>query len=104
MKIKKIEETEIQGIKVITPEVFKDDRGYFFESFNKKDFMKLGLPTNFMQDNQAFSKKGTLRGFHYQLKYPQGKLVRVIQGEVLDVAVDIRQGSPTFGNYFSVTI
>lgn len=104
MKIKKIEETEIQGIKVITPEIFADDRGYFFESFNKKDFMKLGFPTNFVQDNQAFSAKGTLRGFHYQLNYAQGKLVRVIQGEVLDVAVDIRQGSKTFGEYFSVIL
>lgn len=98
MKIISIENTNIPGVVIITPELFKDDRGYFFESFNSNDFHKLGLPTKFVQDNQAYSRKGTLRGFHYQLKYPQGKLVRVIQGEVFDVAVDIRVGSPTFKN------
>jgi dTDP-4-dehydrorhamnose 3,5-epimerase len=104
MIIKKIEETNIPSVKIITPEIFIDDRGYFFETFNKEDFIKLNLPTNFTQDNQAFSKKGTLRGFHYQLKFPQGKLVRVIKGEVLDVAVDIRKGSPTFGEYVGVNL
>lgn len=99
MIINHIEDSKISGIKIITPQIHKDDRGYFFESFNSKDFKTLGLPTKYLQDNQAFSKKGTLRGFHYQLKYPQGKLVRVIHGEVFDVAVDIRQGSPTFGKY-----
>jgi dTDP-4-dehydrorhamnose 3,5-epimerase len=104
MIIKKIEEAKIAGVKIITPEVFTDDRGYFFETFNTNDFKKLSLPSKFVQDNQAFSKKGTLRGFHYQLKYPQGKLVRVIKGKVFDVAVDIRYGSPTFGNYFGLEL
>ncbi len=99
MIINNIEDSKISGIKIITPQVHKDNRGYFFESFNSEDFKNLGLPTIFLQDNQAFSKKGTLRGLHYQLKYQQGKLVRVIQGEVFDVAVDIRRGSPTFGKY-----
>jgi dTDP-4-dehydrorhamnose 3,5-epimerase len=102
MIINHIEDSKILGIKIITPQIHKDDRGYFFESFNSKDFKTLGLPTKFLQDNQAFSKQGTLRGFHYQLKYPQGKLVRVIQGEVLDIAVDIRRGSPTFRQYMEV--
>jgi len=99
MIINHIEDSKISGIKIITPQIHKDDRGYFFESFNSKDFKTLGLPTKYLQDNQAFSKKGTLRGLHYQLKYSQGKLVRVIHGEVFDVAVDIRRGSPTFGKY-----
>ncbi|MCK4903847.1 MAG: dTDP-4-dehydrorhamnose 3,5-epimerase, partial [Candidatus Marinimicrobia bacterium] len=99
MIINHIEDSEISGIKIITPHIHKDDRGYFFESFNSEDFKTLGLSTKFLQDNQVFSKKGTLRGLHYQLKFPQGKLVRVIQGEVFDVAIDIRRGSPTFGKY-----
>lgn len=97
MKIKSIEKSSIPDVVIITPEIYEDNRGYFFESFNINDFEKLGLPTRFVQDNQAFSQKGTLRGFHYQLKYQQGKLVRVVKGEVFDVAVDIRVGSPTFG-------
>lgn len=97
-----LNDSEIPGIKIITPQIHKDDRGYFFESFNSKDFTNLGLPTKFIQDNQAFSQKATLRGLHYQLKFPQGKLARVIQGEVFDVAVDIRQGSPTFGKYAGI--
>jgi len=99
MKIKRIDESNIPGVKIITPDIFEDERGYFFETFNKNDFSENGLPINFVQDNQAFSKKGTLRGFHYQLIHQQGKLVRVIHGEVFDVAVDIRLGSPTFGRY-----
>ena len=99
MIINHIEDSKISGIKIITPKIYKDDRGYFFESFNANDFKKLGLPIKYLQENQAYSKKGTIRGLHYQLKYPQGKLVRVIQGEVFDVAVDIRRGSPTFGKY-----
>ena len=104
MTINHIEDSKTSGIKIITPQVYRDDRGYFFESFKSKDFKTLGLPTKYLQDNQAFSKKDTLRGLHYQLKYPQGKLVRVIQGEVFDVAVDIRQGSPTFGKYEGFTL
>lgn len=99
MKIKTIDNTSIPGIVIITPEIFKDERGYFFESFNSVDFNKLGLPAKFVQDNQAFSKQGTLRGFHYQLRHQQGKLVRAIQGEVFDVAIDIRVSSPTFGKW-----
>ena len=102
MIINHIEDSKISGIKIITPQIYKDDRGYFFESFNANDFKKLGLPIKYLQENQAYSKKDTIRGLHYQLKYPQGKLVRVIQGEVFDVAVDIRRGSPTFGKYESV--
>lgn len=97
MRIKSIEKTSIPGVVIITPELFRDERGYFFESFNINDFERLGLPNKFVQDNQAFSQKGILRGFHYQLKHSQGKLVRTVQGEVFDVAVDIRVGSPTFG-------
>jgi len=104
MIINHIEDSNISGIKIITHYIHKDDRGYFFESYNSEDFKTLGLPTKFVQDNQAFSKNGTLRGLHYQLKYPQGKLVRVIQGEVFDVAVDIRRGSPTFGKYAGVNL
>jgi len=102
MIINNIEDSKISGIKIITPQIYKDNRGYFFESYNANDFKKLGLPTIFLQDNQAYSFKSTIRGLHYQLKYQQGKLVRVIQGEVYDVAVDIRQGSPTFGKFEGV--
>lgn len=102
MIINQIENSEISEIKIITPQIYEDERGYFFESYNANDFKKLGLPTKFLQDNQSYSKKGTLRGLHYQLKYQQGKLVRVIKGKVFDVAVDIRQGSPTFGKYVGV--
>jgi len=102
MIISHITDSIISGIKIMTPQIYKDDRGYFFESYNANDFKKLGLPIKFLQDNQSYSKKGTLRGLHYQLKYQQGKLVRVIQGEVFDVAVDIRWGSPTFGKYEGV--
>ena len=104
MIINHIEDLKIPGIKIITPKIHKDDRGCFFESFNSNDFNNLGLPTHFVQDNQSFSKKGTLRGFHYQLKYPQGKLVRVIQGDVFDVAIDIRRGSETFGKFEGVLL
>ena len=104
MIINHIEDLKIPGIKIITPEVHKDERGYFFESFNSRNFHDLGLPTHFVQDNQSFSKKGALRGLHYQLKTPQGKLVRVIQGEVFDVAIDIRRGSETFGKFEGVLL
>jgi dTDP-4-dehydrorhamnose 3,5-epimerase len=95
-----IRETKIAGLVEIFPRVFSDDRGVFFESFNKQAFEKHGLPVDFVQDNQSFSKKGVVRGLHFQkAPYAQGKLVRVISGRVLDVAVDIRPGSPTFGKY-----
>ena len=95
-----IRETTIAGLVEIFPRVFSDDRGMFFESFNKQVFEKHGLPVDFVQDNQSFSKKGVVRGLHFQkAPFAQGKLVRVISGRVLDVAVDIRPGSPTFGKY-----
>ncbi len=92
----KIENTNIEDVRVITPLVFDDYRGYFFETFKTNAFLEQGLPSNFVQDNEVRSKKDVLRGLHYQLKKPQGKLVRVVYGTVLDVAVDIRIGSPTF--------
>ncbi|MCF0074778.1 dTDP-4-dehydrorhamnose 3,5-epimerase [Dyadobacter sp. CY261] len=95
-----IKETSIAGLVEILPRVFEDDRGMFFESYNVEAFIKLGLPVNFVQDNQSFSKKGVVRGLHFQnAPFGQGKLVRVISGKVLDVAVDIRPDSPTFGKH-----
>lgn len=95
-----IRETSIAGLVEIFPRVFQDDRGFFFESYNEEIFKKLGLPTNFVQDNQSFSIKGVVRGLHFQnAPFAQGKLVRVISGRVLDVAVDIRPDSPTFGKH-----
>ena len=100
----KIENTKIEDIKVITPKVFNDNRGCFFETFKSNTFLDQGLPENFVQDNEVRSKKDVLRGLHYQLKKPQGKLVRVVYGNILDVAVDIRTESPTFGQYHLVEL
>jgi dTDP-4-dehydrorhamnose 3,5-epimerase len=99
----KVTSLNIPDVLLIEPKIFEDERGFFFESFNLNDFKKAtGLDINFVQDNHSKSKRGVLRGLHYQLPpYAQGKLVRVIQGEVLDVAVDIRKSSPTFGKYVS---
>lgn len=95
-----IRETSIKGLVELTPRVFRDDRGFFFESYNEGVFKELGLPTNFVQDNQSFSVKGVVRGLHFQnAPFAQGKLVRVISGRVLDIAVDIRPESPTFGKH-----
>ena len=97
--------TEIEGVLIFEPSVYKDDRGYFFEAYNEQTFHKEGVTNRFVQDNQSFSKFGVIRGLHYQLDpHPQTKLVRVLQGKILDVAVDIRQGSPTFGKYVSVEL
>lgn len=96
--------TGIEGLTVIEPTVFGDERGYFLETFQCEEFAQAGLPVNFVQDNQSRSKKGVLRGLHFQKQNPQGKLVRVISGEVYDVGVDIRKNSPTFGNYFGVVL
>lgn len=96
----KIIQTPLPGVLVIEPRVFEDDRGFFLQSYHEKQFWDAGLRDTFVQDNHSFSKQGTLRGLHYQLKHPQGKLVRVVTGEAFDVAVDIRQGSPTFGQWF----
>lgn len=96
----KVTPTAISDVLIIEPKVFGDERGFFFESFNQKTFNEAtGLDVNFVQDNHSCSAKGVLRGLHYQLERPQGKLVRVVQGEVFDVAIDIRQSSPTFGQW-----
>lgn len=94
----------IQGLKVIEPTVFGDARGYFVETYNYNDFAAAGIDCQFVQDNQSASKKGVLRGLHFQINYPQDKLVRVINGEVFDVAVDLREGSETFGKWFGVVL
>ncbi len=101
----KISKTEITGLLVIEPDLFTDDRGYFFESYSKLRYIDIGIPDDFVQDNYSKSKKGTVRGLHYQVgDKAQGKLCQVIEGEVLDVAVDIRFGSPTFGKHFSIIL
>ena len=92
-----VKNTSLDGVKIITPTVFEDERGYFFESYKAPIFKNNDLPINFVQDNEVKSTKGVLRGLHYQFNRPQGKLVRVVSGSILDVAVDIRKGSPTFG-------
>lgn len=95
-----VQRTPIEGLIELIPRIFEDERGYFFESYNKPLFASLGLPMDFVQDNQSFSVKGVLRGLHMQNEpFAQGKLVRVISGQVLDVAVDLRPDSPTFGQY-----
>ena len=88
--------TNIDEVKIIEPKIWSDSRGYFFEAFQSKIFNDNGITETFVQDNEVQSKQGVLRGLHYQLKKPQGKLVRVIMGSIIDVAVDIRIGSPTF--------
>lgn len=95
----KITKCDIDGLAIIEPEVHKDNRGYFVETYNQKDMEEAGLDLNFVQDNQSMSTKGVLRGLHRQINYPQGKLVRVIKGEVFDVAVDLREGSETYGQW-----
>ncbi len=96
--------TDIEGVVILEPKVFGDDRGYFMETYNKDDFEKLGLHYDFVQDNQSKSKKGVLRGLHFQKAHPQAKLVRVLEGEVYDVAVDLRKGSPTYGKWTGVLL
>ncbi|VAW50087.1 dTDP-4-dehydrorhamnose 3,5-epimerase [hydrothermal vent metagenome] len=101
----KITQTKIPDVLIIEPKIFGDDRGFFFESFNKKLFSEAtGVDADFVQDNHSKSSKGVLRGLHYQIKQPQGKLVRVVSGEVLDVTVDIRKSSTTFGQWISVKL
>ena len=99
-----VETTTIEGLKVITPTVFGDERGYFMETYNYNDFKEAGIDMEFVQDNQSASKKGVLRGLHFQKEFPQDKLVRVIRGEVFDVVVDIRPGSKTYGQWFGVRL
>lgn len=96
--------TSIEGVTVIEPTIYGDSRGHFFESYNYEEFKENGLDMVFVQDNQSKSTKGVLRGLHYQTKKPQGKLVRVIKGEVFDVAVDIRENSPTYGKWEGVVL
>ena len=92
--------TSLKDVAVLEPKVFGDDRGFFLEAYNEATFKTLGLPTRFVQDNHSGSRKGVLRGLHYQLKQPQGKLVRAIRGEIFDVAVDLRRDSAQFGQWF----
>lgn len=100
-----VEEGEINGLKVITPKVFHDERGYFLETFKASSFKEVGITEDFKQDNESCSQKNVLRGLHFQkAPFAQGKLVRVIQGAVLDVAVDIRKESPTYGQYQSIVL
>lgn len=99
-----VETCEIEGLKIITPKVFGDARGYFMETYQYEDYKAAGIPEVFVQDNQSASTRGVLRGLHFQKEFPQDKLVRVIRGEVFDVAVDLREGSPTFGKWFGVIL
>ncbi len=101
----KVTKTEIEGLLIIEPDIFPDERGYFFEDYNKKRYQTIGLDMEFVQNNISKSVKGTVRGLHYQVgEFAQGKLCEVIYGKVLDVAVDIRFGSPTFGKYAAVEL
>lgn len=100
----KVTKTEIEGLYIIEPAVHGDNRGYFMETYNQRDMEEAGLNMVFVQDNQSMSVKGVLRGLHFQKQYPQGKLVRVIRGEVFDVAVDLREGSPTFGKWHGILL
>lgn len=99
-----IQETKLPGVIIIEPRVFGDDRGFFLETWNQARYKEAGIPGTFVQDNLSFSRKGVLRGLHFQNPNAQGKLVYVLQGEVFDVAVDIRLGSPTFGQWASTTL
>ncbi|MCM1044039.1 MAG: dTDP-4-dehydrorhamnose 3,5-epimerase [Candidatus Gastranaerophilales bacterium] len=104
----KIQVTEncngIQGLKIVEPEVRGDARGYFMETYNYNDFAAAGIDCQFVQDNQSASKKGVLRGMHFQINHPQDKLVRVVRGEVFDVVIDLRKGSETFGKWYGVIL
>jgi dTDP-4-dehydrorhamnose 3,5-epimerase len=101
----KITKTPIEGLLIIEPQIFKDARGYFFESYNEAKFKEAGIELNFVQDNQSLSQTGAVRGLHFQAPpFEQGKLVRVVQGAVMDVVVDIRKGSPTYGQNFSIEL
>ena len=100
----KFTKTEIEGVYIIEPKVFGDNRGYFMETYNEQEFKNNGLDYNFVQDNQSKSKKGVLRGLHFQKTHPQAKLVRVLEGEVFDVAVDLRKGSKTYGKWVGVIL
>ena len=96
--------TSLPGVVILEPRVFGDQRGFFLESYNERAFAELGIEERFVQDNHSSSRRNVLRGLHYQIKHPQGKLVRVVEGEVLDVAVDVRRSSPTFGRCEAVRL
>lgn len=100
----KVTKCPIEGLYIIEPTVFGDERGYFMETYSLRDMEEAGLTMNFVQDNQSMSVKGVLRGLHFQKEHPQGKLVRVIKGRVFDVAVDLRQGSATYGKWYGVEL
>ncbi len=100
-----VTKTPIEGLLIVKPDVYKDNRGYFFESYNEDRFVQNGVPMKFVQDNQSLSSYGVIRGLHYQLEpYAQTKLVRVLQGRIFDVAVDIRKNSPTFGQWYGIEL
>lgn len=99
-----VETCGIEGLKVITPTVFGDERGYFYESYHYEAYKEAGIPQEFVQDNQSSGRRGVLRGLHFQKQFAQDKLVRAIRGEVFDVAVDLREGSPTFGKWYGVLL
>lgn len=96
--------TKLQDVVIVEPKVFGDERGFFLEVYNQATFAKLGLPTEFVQDNHSGSQKGVLRGLHYQIQQPQGKLVRALRGAIFDVAVDLRRGSKQFGQWVGVEL
>ena len=101
----KVEVTDLEDVLVLTPNVYEDDRGFFLESFNSREFkLVTGVDLDFVQDNHSKSQKGVLRGLHYQYKHPQGKLVRVVRGSVFDVAVDLRRISSTFGQWYGIEL
>lgn len=100
----KVKKCTIDGLYIIEPTIHEDDRGYFIETYNQNDMNEAGLNMTFVQDNQSMSKKGVLRGLHFQKKYPQGKLVRVLKGRVFDVAVDLRRESKTFGQWYGIEL
>lgn len=97
-------DTSIEGVKIVDVKSYGDDRGYFMETYKKPDFVAGGIDVDFVQDNQSSSVKGVLRGLHFQINHPQSKLVRVVYGEVFDVAVDLREGSPTYGKWEGVVL
>ena len=100
----KVEKTKLDGVLVLQPQIFEDERGFFLESFNKFDYKEVGINFDFVQDNHSHSSKGVLRGLHFQRTRPQGKLVRVVKGEVFDVAVDLRKDSSTFGQWEAIIL
>jgi dTDP-4-dehydrorhamnose 3,5-epimerase len=99
-----VQETSLSGLLILKPRVFEDPRGFFLESYNENEMSEAGIRERFVQDNHSYSIRNVIRGLHFQERYPQGKLVRVVEGEILDVAVDLRRGVPTFGKWHGVTL